>query len=219
MFRRSSVNRHRWAALAALATITLAACGGGGNEPAAADGQVGDPGATVASASVAKNMEDLEESLDISVPEGYQRTPDNIGDTGPSDLEKAVRDDGATDARDVLTRTRFVRGYQRMWTGASEDDEIAAYVYQFADAAGAIEYTNRLNASIVAPAEGVTVTPFDVPNISGATGANIAEPKFSSASITFVKGPYSVQMVVTGAPSPGLESLATALAEEQYSRL
>ncbi|HET9771291.1 MAG TPA: hypothetical protein VFS16_10410 [Acidimicrobiia bacterium] len=213
------MNRHRWAALAALATITLAACGGGGNKPTAAEGQVDDPSASVASASVAKDMKELEESLDISVPEGYQRTPDNIGDTGPTDLEKAVRDDGAADARDVLTQARFVRGYQRMWTGASEDDEIAAYVYQFADTAGALAYTNRLNASVVAPAEGVTVTPFDVPNIHGATGANIAETDFASASVTFVKGPYSVQMVVSGAKATGLESLATALAEEQYSRL
>lgn len=214
------MNRHRWAALAALTTITLAACGGGGgNEPTAAEGQVDDPSATVASASIARNMKELEETLDISVPEGYERAPDSIGDTGPSDLEKAIRDDGAADARDVLTKTRFVRGYQRMWTGASEDDEIAAYVYQFADTAGALEYTNRLNTGILTPTEGVTVTPFDVPNIHGAVGANIAEPNFASASITFVRGPYSVQMVASATESTGLESLATALAEEQYSRL
>jgi hypothetical protein len=219
MFRRSPVNRHRWAALAALATITLAACGGGGNEPTSVEGSIDDPSASVASASVARSMADLEKSLDISVPEGYERTPDAIGDTGPSDLEKAARDDGSADARDVLTRTRFVRGYQRMWTGVSQDDEIAAYVYQFADTAGAVEYTNRLNASILAPAEGVTVTPFDVPDIHGGAGANVVEPSFASASVTFVKGPYSVQMVVTGARPTGLESLATAMAEEQYSRL
>lgn len=213
------MNRHRWAALAALATFTLAACGGGGNEPTAAEGQVDGPGATVASASIAKSMEELEETLDISVPDGYERAPDNVGDTGPSDLEKAARDDRSADARDVLTRTRFVRGYQRMWTGTSDDDEIAAYVYQFADTAGAVEYTNRLNTRILAPAEGVTVTPFAVPDIHGAAGANIAEVNFASSSITFVKGPYSVQMVVSGSTPTGLESLATAMAEEQYSRL
>jgi hypothetical protein len=214
------VNRHRWAALAALATITLAACGsgGGGKEPTSADGQV-DPGGAVASATVVKNMDELEETLDISVPEGYERTPDSVGDTGPSDLEKAVRDDGAADAREILTKTRFVRGYQRMWTGAAKEDEIAAYVYQFADRAGALEYTNRLNAGLLAPAEGVTVSPFDVANIEAAVGVNIVEPNFASSSVTFVKGPYSVQMVVSSASPTGLESLAAAMAEEQYSRL
>ncbi len=214
------MNRHRWAALAALATITLAACGsgGGGKGSTSADGQV-DPGGAAASATVAKTMDELEETLDISVPDGYERTPDNVGDTGPSDFEKAVRDDGAADARDVLTRTRFVRGYQRMWAGAGEDDEIVAYVYQFADTAGALEYTNHLNAGLLTQTEGVTVSPFDVPNIEAAVGVNITEPTFSSSSVTFVKGPYSVQMLVSAASPTGLESLASAMAEEQYSRL
>lgn len=214
------MNRHRWGALAALVTITLAACssGGGAREKTSAGGQVG-PGRVVASATAAKTMEELEEKLDISVPDGWRRTPDPVAETGPSDLEKAVRDDGAPDARDVLTRTRFVRGYQRMWTAAGADDEIVAYVYQFADSAGALDYTSHLNAGLVTPSEGVTVTPFDVPEIEAAVGVNIAEPGFSSSSVTFVKGPYSVQMVVNGSSPAVLEVLAAALAEEQYSRL
>jgi hypothetical protein len=218
ILRRSPVTRPRWAALAALATITLAACTGG-DDPTSSEGRVDDPNAGVASASVARSMEELEETLDISVPDGYERAPDDVGDTGPSDLEKAILDDGAGDARDVLTRTGFVRGYQRMWDGPTEDDEIAGYVYQFAGTAGAVEYTNRLNAGILAPTEGVTVTPFDVPNIHAALGANIEGNSYASSSVTFVKGPYSVQILVSGASPPGLEVLATALAEEQYSRL
>ena len=30
--------------------------------------------------------------LNISVPDGYMLQPDAVGDTGPSDLEKAVKD-------------------------------------------------------------------------------------------------------------------------------
>ena len=204
--------RHRWAALAVLATITLAACGGG---KGSADGRVDDPDATAS--SVTKNMEDLEEALDIAVPDGYVRQPDAVGDTGPSDLEKAISDDGADDARDVLTRARFVRGYQRMWTRGG--DEIVSYVYQFADTAGAVEYTNRLNSDSLAPTEGVSISPFDVPDISGALGVNTSDPTLASSSVTFVKGPYSVQLVVSGSTPTGLEGLATALAEEQHSRL
>jgi hypothetical protein len=204
------VIRHRWAALAVLATITLAACSGGGKD--SADGRVD---ATVS--SVAESMEDLEKALDISVPDGFVRQPDSVGDTGPSDLEKAILDDGGDDARDILTKARFVRGYQRMWTRSG--DEIVSYVYQFADTAGAVEYTNRLNTDSLAPTEGASISPFDVPDISGAVGVNTSDPTLSGSSVTFVKGPYSVQLVVSGSTPTGLEGLVTALAEEQYSRL
>lgn len=204
--------RHRWAALAVLATITLAACSGGGKD--SADGRV-DPNATVSSA--AESMEDLEEALDLAVPDGFVRQPDSVGDTGPSDLEKAARDDGGDDARDVLTKARFVRGYQRMWTRSG--DEIVSYVYQFADTAGAVEYTNRLNTDSLAPTEGVSISPFAVPDLTGAVGVNTSQPTLASSAVTFVKGPYSVEIVVSGPTPTGLEGLVTALAEEQYSRL
>lgn len=204
--------RHRWAALAVLATITLAACSGGGK--GSPDGRV-DAGAGVS--SVAENMEDLEKALDLAVPDGFLRQPDSVGDTGPSDLEKAIRDDGGDDARDILTRTRFVRGYQRMWTRSG--DEIVSYVYQFADTAGAVEYTNRLNTDSLAPTEGVSISPFVVPYISGAVGVNSSDPTVASSSVAFVKGPYSAQIVVSSSTPTGLEALVTALAEEQYSRL
>ncbi|MEW6476216.1 MAG: hypothetical protein AB1679_28490 [Actinomycetota bacterium] len=191
-----STTRFRWAALAVLATVTLAGCTSGG------DGK----------------STELGEALKISVPEGYLLQPDEVGDTGPSDLEKAVRDDGEDDARDVLTRTRFVRGYQRMWS-RSDDDEIIAYVYQFADHAGAVEYTNRLTADAGAQTAGVTIERFTVPSIAGSIGVNGWDATFATSTVTFVKGPYSVQMVVNGSSPTGLQSLVTALAEEQYSRL
>ena len=209
------MTRNRWAASALLATCLLAACGGGGDTESAG-GEVVD--STASSAPAAKSMEDLSEAIDISVPDGYAVQADEVGDTGPSDLEKAIRDDGGDDAREVLTRTKFVRGYQRMWS-RNDDDEIIAYVYQFADHAGAVEYTNRVTAEADKPVEGFTINRFDVSAINGAVGVTGFDAKFASSSVTFVRGPYSVQMVVNGATPTGLEALAVALAEEQYSRL
>ena len=210
--------RSRWAALAVLATLTLAACTEGGDKSAAEGGRVDDPNASAASATVARTFEDLAEALDIAVPEGYMLQPDEVGDTGPSDLEKAVRDDGGDDARDVLTRTGFLRGYQRMWKG-SESDEIVSYVYQFANHAGATEYTQRVTGVAAAAAPGVTIDTFTVPGIDGAVGVNATAAASATSSVIFVKGPYSVEVVVTDSSPTGLEALVTALAEEQYSRL
>ena len=212
------MTRHRWAALAVLATFTLAACTGGGKAKTSADGQVSDPNATESSAPAAKSLEDLSNALGISVPDGYLRQADEVGDTGPSNLDKAIADDGEEYAREVLTRIRFLRGYQRMWS-RSEDDEIITYVYQFADNAGAVEYTKRLTADSGAQTAGVSIGLFNVPVIDGAVGVNGSDPTFATSSVTFVKGPYSVQMVVNGSSPTGLQTLATALAEEQYSRL
>jgi hypothetical protein len=50
-------------------------------------------------------------------------------------------------------------------------------------------------------------------------GVNGSDPNFATSSVTFVKGPYSIQLVVNGASPNGLQSMATALAEEQASRL
>ena len=212
------MSRHRWAAMAVLATFTLAACTGGGKAETSADGQVEDPNATASSAPAAKSFADLSKALQIAVPDGYVRQPDEVGDTGPSNLDKAVNDDGGDDAREVLTRTRFLRGYQRMWS-RSDSEEIVAYVYQFADKAGAVEYTSRLTADTGAPTDGVSISRFDVPVIDGAVGVNTSDATFATSSVTFVKGPYSVQMVVNSSSPTGLQTLATALAEEQYSRL
>jgi hypothetical protein len=128
-----------------------------------------------------------------------------------------VSDDGEDDAREVLTRNHFLRGYQRMWT--KSEDEILVYAYQFADHAGAVDYTNHLTADSTALTDGVASGQFIVPPIDGAVGVNSSDPTFATSSVTFVKGPYSVQVVINGASPNGLQSLATAVAEEQYSRL
>ena len=68
--------------------------------------------------------------LVTDVPPGYLRQVDSVGDTGPSDLEKAVRDDGEPDARSVLVADGFVAGYQRLWA-KGDDAKIIDFVYEF----------------------------------------------------------------------------------------
>jgi hypothetical protein len=216
-----SLIRSRWATLAVLATLPLAACGGGGDakEPSTAEGQVETTTTFKApSVKIAKTTEDLAKALKIAAPEGYLLQPDQIGDTGPTDIAKASRDDGGNDAQEFLTRTGFLRGYQRMWS-RSEDDDFVVYVYQFGNTAGALEYTNRMATDAAAAPSGVTIEKFDVPGVNGAVGVNASDRTFASSSVTFVKGPYSVQIEVNGKTLMGLQPLATALAEEQYSRL
>ncbi|MGH9008748.1 MAG: hypothetical protein ACRDYF_02760 [Acidimicrobiia bacterium] len=214
------MTRPRWAVLALLTTLPLAACGGGSDgEPSTAEGQV-ETSTTIKAPSVkvAKTYEDLSKALKIAAPEGYLLQPDQVGDTGPSDIVKASRDDGGNDAQEFLARTGFLRGYQRMWS-RSADDDFVVYLYQFGDNAGAVEYTNRLMTEATTGSSGVTIERFDVPGIGGAMGVNASDPTFATSSVTFVKGPYSVQIEVNGETLTGLQSLATALAEEQYSRL
>lgn len=215
-----TVTRPRWAALALLATLPLAACGGRSDgTPSTAEGQVETSTTFKAPAvKVAKTYDDLAKALNIAAPDGYLLQPDQVGDTGPTDVVKASRDDGGNDAQDFLARTGFLRGYQRQWS-RSADDDFVVYLYQFGDNAGALEYTNRLTIEATTATAGVTVGRFDVPGINGAVGANASDPTFASSSVTFVKGPYSVQIIVNANKPTGLQSLATALAEEQYSRL
>jgi hypothetical protein len=209
----------RWAAFAVVATLPLAACGGGTVKEKTAEGQV-ETTTTLKppKVKVAKNFDDLSKALDISAPEGYMLQPDQVGDTGPSDIVKASRDDGGDDAQDFLARTGFLRGYQRMWS-RSESDDFVIYLYQFGDAAGAAEYNKRLTTVETTPAPDVTLAQFLVPSIDGAVGVNTQAKSGVNSSVTFVKGPYSIQVVVSGTSLTGLQSLATALAEEQYSRL
>lgn len=215
-----SITRPRWAALALLAALPLAACGGGNDgEPSTAEGQVETSTTFKApSVKVAKSYEDLAKALNITAPDGYLLQPDQVGDTGPTDIVKASRDDGNTDAQDFLARTGFVRGYQRQWMRTGDDDFVV-YLYQFGNNAGAVEYTNRLTAEISTAAAGATTERFDVPGIGGAVGVNASDPTFAFSSVTFVKGPYSVQIIVNAKKPSGLQPLAGALAEEQYSRL
>lgn len=156
----------------------------------------------------------LEARLVSEVPEGYERQPDSVGDTGPSDLEKAIRDDTEPDARDVLTDARFVAGYQRLWA-KGEDANIITFLYQFEGPAGAAAYMERTLSGITDADE--KATPFEVPGVPGGRGLRAADDEGAGAVIVFTRGPYLGQIVVAGPDA--LTSVPADLARRQYDRL
>jgi hypothetical protein len=207
--------------------VAGAACGGGSDSPSAAQAVAEAkivtttttvPPTTTTTMKVAASFDDLARSLVTTVPAGYKVQPNDVGDTGPSNLEKAVDDDGEPDARAVLTRDGFVRGYQRLWN-KTDDEQIIAFLYQFGDHAGAVDYAQRTNDGMRKPEDGVTVTPFDVPGIDGAVGMVGGDPTFSSSVVVYPKGPYVVQLVVMGPTPVGQTDIVKGLATEQFARL
>ena len=212
-------------ALASLA-VALTACGGsGGGKPVVASGIVTTTTApptttttTTIAPKIAASYDDLSRTIITAVPAGYIVQPNAVGDTGPSDLDKAARDDGSPDARAVLTQDHFVRGYQRLWA-KSDGEQVVAFLYQFNDHAGAVDYGPRSLADVAKSDPSLTMTPFDVPGIDGATGATVHGATFTSSWVMFAKGPYLVQMVVDGATATGQPDLVRALAADQFSRV
>lgn len=154
----------------------------------------------------------LEARLIAIVPAGYQRQADSVGDTGPSDLEKAVRDDGAPDARQVLTRDGFLGGYQRLWKKGA--GELIDFVYRFAAPAGAADYQQR---SVTDLRSSGGVSEFPVAGIPGAKGLRHTGPEGTSVSVTFTRGTYVSQVVVNGADAT--PASVTQLAQQQYAKL
>lgn len=217
----SRSNRAQLLGLCALLAAGVA-CGdgAGGSKADAPEAQAGIV-TTTSTPSADKGTakaDDLARALVVSVPAGYELAPDDVGDTGPSDLEKAVRDDGEADAREVLTKDGFIRGYQRMWLNQDED-EIIVFLYRFADHAGALHYTQRTIEGTQGGDEGLEITPFDVSGIEGAVGTTASDGDFASSVVNFVKGTYGVTLVVNGTTPAGQADLVRRLARDQFDRL
>ncbi len=147
------------------------------------------------------------------VPSGYEQQPDNVGDTGPSDFDKAVRDDGAPDARAVLQADGFVAGYQRLWT-KGEEGTIVEFVYQFSGPAGAAHYLERTMQTFTE--EGGT-TAMEVPGIPGAKGVRVVEDDQQTAVVFLTRGPFLGQIVVIGPDAT--TDVPVQLARQQYELL
>jgi hypothetical protein len=154
----------------------------------------------------------LEARLLASVPAGYQRQADSVGDTGPSDLDKAVRDDGAPDARQVLTRDGFLGGYQRLWQKGPA--ELIDFVYRFAAPAGAADYTLRSLADMRSTPG---TSEFAVAGVPGAKGVRHADADGTTVVVMFARGTYASQVVVNGADAN--PAFVTRLAQQQYAKL
>jgi hypothetical protein len=156
-----------------------------------------------------------------TAPSGFERKPDSLAETGPTDLEKAVLDDALSpevDARRALTTAGFLRGYQRQWSTEPAVSQNFLYVYQFATPEGAAQYLSHWSAAATAGASRAAPVPF-TPTVPGWIGLKANDDRGSSGVVLFSKGPYAVQAVSTGATGIDQADPTTALAFAQYALL
>ncbi len=154
-------------------------------------------------------------------PSGFPRKPNTLADTGPTNLEKAVRDDALSDERDArqaLTAAGFLRGFQRQWSTEPAVSQNFLYVYQFATPAGAKSYLSHWRSAVIAGASRAAPVPF-TPSLAGAIGLKANDPRGASGVVLFSKGPYAVQAVTTSGPRTDQAGESTALAYAEYARL
>jgi hypothetical protein len=210
-------------ALLLAGTIAIAGCGGSGTKTAGTTATTAKVGSTTATAEPSP----LLPLLASEVPAGFELQPDDVGDTGPSDLAKATADDGADDAEKALTDAGFVRGYQQLWVNGDED-EIILIVYEFKTGPGATSYQKRGEAVLADPAQlpaGVHLTPLEVPGIAGVYGttavidASETDPASATAVVLFTRGVYTVQVIANGGPSAPVAERALQFSKEQFDKL
>ena len=184
--------------VALCAVLLFAACGGGG------DGRSTDPS-------------ELEPLLVTEVAPGYAVQPDHVGDTGPSDLEKAVRDQGGTEAdRAFLVDHGYRRGYQRLWTD-DDANPVVVFLYEFDDEEGA-----TAEAALVPKVITSSETPepsFVIDDIKGSAGFMLEEPAAPGCIVLLTKGGFVVQVYVGLEDEPAARSIAEDVARKQYDRL
>jgi hypothetical protein len=154
-----------------------------------------------------------------AVPSGFIQQPDAVGDTGPSNLAKAARDDGTKGARSALLKAGFTHGYQRLWVERGAQDQNIIFVYAFRRPAGAVAYRDRTITLLPGHVQQPLVS-FSVLGIPGAVGYQGHSGQTTGAIVLFVKGNYLVQAVVNS-PSgqPDQSGAAQALANAQYTRI
>lgn len=208
-------------AAAFLAALALSSCSSDSKSDSA------DPSPTVAAtpttvtaaAGAPASDQELEALLVSTVPGGFVQQTDDVGDTGPSDLAKAVRDDPTEDGEQALRDEGFVRGYQRLWLGPA-DAEIIVFLYQFETPAGAQADFDRTKGFLSADSLPGATT-FTVDGIPATQSAGIAAsaPTAAAAVVQFHTGVYNVQIVGNGPVLPGLQARVSSIAKDQLARL
>jgi hypothetical protein len=175
--------------------------------------------ATTTSVAVdASDPAGLEALLVDAVPAGFVVQSDDVGDTGPSDLEKAVHDQGGTpEDRDFLVRNGFRRGYQRLWQNG-EDDQLIVFLYEFSGAPGAKAQADTVAEQLSSGDGEAPGLPFD-PGIAGALGFRSPDPSNPGAVVAFGKSRYAVQIVRLGGEAATIQTEVTQIARAQFDRL
>ena len=221
-------------ALAAAVVVALLAGCGGGDDDAASNRSTDDTTSTSESESVtvssststtaldaiacdpdAADPAALEALLPQDGPSGFELQPDDEFDTGPSDFDKAVSDDGYPDAEATLREAGFLRGYQRLWEDADET-QLIAFVYEFCTDGGAQLYVGRFE-EINADEDGEG---FDVPGLPDAIGTSAGGEGRVGAKVLTTVGPYLILAVANGAiDAPEAEHLAIDLGLDLVERV
>lgn len=187
--------RRSVAAVLVVVGLAAAGCSDGGEEARSPSPSAGDVERVDDCAVDDADPRELEALITDTVPEGFTQEPDTAGDTGPSDLAKAVRDDGLDDAREVLTRFRFRRGYQRLWTNAA-DDELIVFLYEFCDPAGVQRYIDRSLAEISSTDS--PLEPFEPEGVEADVAFRAERDGFGAVVLQTGKGSFDVQVVANG---------------------
>jgi hypothetical protein len=174
---------------------------------------------TAVARAAPRTSAELEARIITKVPAAFVEQPRDAYDTGPSDLAKAIRDDGAPDAGKALRAEGFVRGYQRIWIGP-EHAQIIVFIYQFESSSGARQDFARVTRGFDSkPPAGIHK--FSMPGLpkDRALGWAGGDKTGAAALVYFTSGVFNVEINCNGPRLPGLQARATALAETQLRRL
>jgi hypothetical protein len=160
-----------------------------------------------------------------TVPSGYPRQPDDIGQTGPTNLAQAVEIDVSPNARRALLVTGFVTGYQRQWASPDGYTIDQDFLFEFQTPKGAQGYAQHWRDTLVKTNSGSPLQSFTPAFIPGSFGLETKDKTGSTAVVMFAKGVYAVEATVNGGvlapgdPAVDQSGPATALGLAQYQRL
>ncbi len=167
-------------------------------------------------------------ALMIETIPGFTLQPDSVGDTGPSDLDKAADDDGGGAAKAELKELGFVAGYQRLFLDAEKQVTIVLFLYQFDDANGAKAYATRWLTGLgdSDAQQGITVTgPDPVPGLDDASMVSTSDDAgHSMQAVILTRGTYVAYVLVQATPdfaqgAAASDPNAAELAAQQAERL
>jgi hypothetical protein len=188
--------------------VSLTACGSG-----TADKKV--VAATTTTAKAAPNTTDaaLEAALIDSVPPGFVQVADAEAETGPTDKDKAISQEDARGGREVLAKSDYVNGYQRMWA-KGEDALLAVAIYVFASEQSASEYNSHNLNLFENESEGAT---FAVDGVPGGKALHEQSSEGDLVAVGFQRGHYVVSLMFAGT---GVDTAtASSLALQQFKNL
>lgn len=210
----------RVGAAALVIAALLSACSSSSAKPAAATSTK----PTSVARATPRSFSELAARIVTKAPAGFVVQPKDKYDTGPSDLAKAIRDDGEPNAGKILRAEKFVRGYQRIWIGPDKS-QIIVFINQFAAQGGARQdyarYTQGHDSKPPPGAYKFAVT--DLP-AGRAVGVAQSDKDGSAVRIFFTTGVFTVQ-INCNVPNndsetlPGLQTVATTIAEDQFARI